>query len=120
DIVFLLTGDAQADEEAWILAHTDPALLHADLLKVGHHGSRTSSSPPFLAAVQPSLGVISVGAGNRYGHPASAVLARFASDGIPVLRTDLEGTFVISTDGHRLDVAAGGEHWSVPPRRGRR
>lgn len=120
DIVFLLTGDAQAEEEAWMLAHTDPALLRADLLKVGHHGSRTSSSPPFLAVVQPRLGVISVGAGNRYGHPASAVLARFASEGIPVLRTDLEGTFVISTDGHRLDVAAGGEHWSVPPRRGRR
>jgi beta-lactamase superfamily II metal-dependent hydrolase len=69
DVAFLLTGDAEANEEQWILANTDPDLLRADVLKLGHHGSRTSSTSPFLDAVAPRLGVVSVGAGNTYGHP---------------------------------------------------
>jgi competence protein ComEC len=70
-----------------------------DVLKVGHHGSRTSSSPAFLAAVHPSLAVISSGVRNRFGHPHPRTLAALAAAGIPVLRTDRVGAIVWETDG---------------------
>lgn len=114
EVVFLLTGDAEASEEQWLLANTDPALLRADVLKLGHHGSKTSSTAAFVAAVDPAVGVASVGNGNRYGHPSPEVLDRFAGLGVPVLRTDLEGTIVVATDGRVLEVRAGRERWRVP------
>ncbi len=115
-VAFLLTGDAERDEERWILEHTDVELLRADVLKLGHHGSKTSSSTPFVEAIDPRLGVVSVGAGNRYGHPSPETLDTFAERGVPVLRTDLEGTVVISTDGRHLEARAGRERWRVPDR----
>ncbi len=111
DVAFLLTGDAEEAEERWLLAHTDAALLRADVLKLGHHGSRTSSSAAFVAAVQPRLGLISVGADNSYGHPSPETLLTFARRGTPVLRTDREGTIVVDTDGHRVHVSSGGHRW---------
>ncbi len=97
---FLLTGDMGDEEEQRLLrAGTD---LSADVLKVGHHGSRTSTSAAFLRRVQPEVGVVSVGAGNRFGHPAPEVLHRLA--GQLVLRTDLNGDVTLSTDGHKLWV----------------
>ena len=114
-VSFLLTGDAEADEERWILDHTDPALLHADVLKLGHHGSKTSSSLPFLSAVRPRLGVVSVGAGNRYGHPSIETLAHFAEQAVPLLRTDLEGSIVVSTNGDRITVRTRADRWTLPP-----
>jgi len=116
EIVFLLTGDAERAEEEWIVANTDSALLRADVLKVGHHGSKTSSSELFLDAVRPRLGVVSVGANNSYGHPSPSTLGIFADRAIPLLRTDLEGTLVLSTDGRQLSARVGGERWVVPPR----
>ena len=116
EIVFLLTGDAERAEEEWIVANTDSALLRADVLKVGHHGSKTSSSELFLDAVRPRLGVVSVGANNSYGHPSPSTLGTFADRAIPLLRTDLEGTLVLSTDGRQLSARVGGERWVVPPR----
>ncbi len=113
-IRLLLTGDAESPEEAWLLAHW-PAALRADVLKVAHHGSRTSTSDAFLAAVHPRLALVSVGANNSYGHPDDDVLARLGAAGIPVLRTDLLGTIVVRTDGTRLEVEARGEHWTLPP-----
>ncbi len=115
-VVFLLTGDAERAEEEWILANTERELLRADVLKVGHHGSKTSSSEAFLDAVQPRLGVVSVGAANSYGHPSPSTLRAFADRSIPLLRTDSEGTVVFSTDGRDLVVRTGAERWVVPPR----
>ena len=118
DVVFLLTGDAQALEEAWILAHA--AQLHADVLKVGHHGSRTSSSAAFVDAVQPVLALVSVGADNRYGHPSSETVQGFALRGIPLLRTDRDGTVIVTTDGHTLQVQADRERFTIDPAVARR
>ena len=68
------------------------ALPPVDLLKVGHHGSRTSTTPALLDALRPSIAVISVGAGNEYGHPAPETLATLAArSGLAVYRTDLQG-----------------------------
>ncbi|HEX6926167.1 MAG TPA: DNA internalization-related competence protein ComEC/Rec2 [Longimicrobiaceae bacterium] len=87
----LLPGDASSDVERELIRRYG-AHLDADVLKAGHHGSATSTSASFLQAVDPELVVISVGRGNRYGHPAPAVLARLRSTGVDVARTDEEGT----------------------------
>jgi len=109
---FLLVGDAERGEEDWLLAH-DPMELRADVLKVGHHGSSTSSSDEFLAAVHPALAVISVGAGNKYGHPSGDVVRALARAGAEVLRTDEAGTIVVRTDGVHIEVEAKGEKWQL-------
>lgn len=110
----LLTGDAELEEEQWLLAHYPAEALRADVLKVGHHGSRTSSSPAFLDAVRPRVGIASLATGNRYGHPSVETLVSFLERGTPFFRTDLEGTVVVRTDGRRLEVQSGGERWTVP------
>jgi len=110
---FLFTGDAEGPEERWLLEHS-AASLHADVLKVGHHGSSTSSTAPFLDAVRPRIALVSVGAGNMYGHPNAAVLRALAAHGARVLRTDVLGTIVVATDGRGLWVEADGETWDVP------
>jgi competence protein ComEC len=99
---FLLTGDLERESEGLLLAAG--RIRPADVLKVGHHGSRTSTSPPFLLAVRPSLAVISSGAGNRYGHPSPEVVARLRQARARVLRTDLHGGVIITTDGERLEI----------------
>jgi competence protein ComEC len=111
----LFTGDAEAPEEAWLLAH-DPAALAADVLKVGHHGSATSTTAPFLAAVHPRLALVSVGAHNAYGHPDASVLRALHDAGAQVLRTDRAGTIVVRTDGRGLEVEARDERWAIPER----
>ncbi len=118
ETVFLLTGDAEANEEAWLLEHSPPERLRANVLKLGHHGSRTSSTAAFLDAVQPSLGIVSVGEGNRYGHPAPEILGAFAKRGIPVLRTDRDGAIIVSTDGHRISVRSRNDRWTLLPQTG--
>ena len=112
---FLLVGDAEQREEAWLLAHA-PDALRAEVLKVGHHGSATSSSHSFVAAVRPALSLISVGAGNPYGHPNAGVLRRLAAAGSQVLRTDHSGSIVVRSDGRRIDVEAGQDSWTLAPR----
>lgn len=102
DVRFLFTGDAEAAVEARLLA--DPAGVRADVLKVGHHGSRTSTTRAFLDAVSPSIAVYSAGAGNRYGHPHDEVVARIEAAGIELLGTDRVGTVVVSTDGRAITV----------------
>lgn len=109
---FLLVGDAERAEEDWLLEqHRDE--LKADVLKVGHHGSATSSSDAFLAAVNPAVAVISVGAGNKYGHPSADVLRALSQVGAEVLRTDQAGTIIVRTDGVRIKIESGGERWQV-------
>jgi competence protein ComEC len=117
---FLLVGDAEAPEERWLVdrARSDAWLaerLGADVLKVGHHGSATSSTPELLAAVRAHIALVSVGADNDYGHPSRAVLDRLAAAGADPLRTDLLGPIVVRTDGRSLTVEAGGESWEPPP-----
>lgn len=117
-VSLLLTGDAESEEEGWLL-NRDPAALRATILKVGHHGSRTSSTPEFLEAVAPRLALVSVGAVNSYGHPSPEVMARLTASGATVLRTDQLGTVIVRTDGERLRVDAGGHRWEprapLPP-----
>lgn len=113
-VAMLLVGDAEVPEEEWLLEHTPPALLRADVLKVGHHGSRTSSSQAFLDAVSPRLALVSVGRGNSYGLPSPEVLSAYQRRGIPLLRTDVVGTTVVMTDGHLLSVRTAARQWSLP------
>jgi len=100
---FLFVGDAEAAEERDLVAHRRAA-LRADVLKVGHHGSRTSSSPAFLAAVHAEVAIISCGVRNRFGHPAPTTLDALAHAGARVLRTDRDGAVTITTDGRSLEV----------------
>lgn len=90
----LFTGDLPAKSEAELIRHN--ADLRADVLEVGHHGSKYSSSPEFLRAVRPKLAAISVGANNKYGHPAYIILKRLENLGIKYLRTDEKGDIVIN------------------------
>ncbi len=90
----LLTGDIERSAERALA----PTLRAVSLLKVAHHGSRTSSHADFLAATSPLVAVVPVGRGNAYGHPVESVLARFPG---LVLRTDLDGTVELTSDGHR-------------------
>ena len=101
ELSFLFTGDMESAAEADLLdAGTN---VSATVLKVGHHGSNTSSSYRFLRAVAPTYGVISVGTDNSYGHPHEEVLSRYRDADVTLYRTDLQGDIVCtSTDGKTL------------------
>jgi len=99
---FLLTGDMEKPMERRLLAFGAP--LHADVLKVGHHGSNTSSTDPFLDAVAPEFAAISDGFANSFRHPHPQVLERLAAHHAVVLRTDVQGLITIRTDGRNLTV----------------
>jgi competence protein ComEC len=101
----LLPGDAEKAAESAILSETEPQQLQADILKVGHHGSKNSTTPSFLDAVQPRLAIISAGEENPYGHPSPALLDRLQQAGVPVLRTDQNGAIHIATDGVRFEIS---------------
>jgi len=109
---FLLTGDAEAGEETWLLANAHDRLA-ADVLKTGHHGSSTSSTPAFLDAVAPRVALVSVGTANSYGHPSPEVMQRLVDRGTTVLRTDQLGSVIIRTDGTALELEAAGTRWKV-------
>lgn len=94
---FLFTGDAQNDIEEEILSNNDD--ISADILKIGHHGSSTSTSDNFLKKVNPSIGVISVGEGNVYNHPNDDILERLKKNKVTIYRTDTNGTIILSSDG---------------------
>ena len=99
----LLTGDAEHAAEAELLrAHGSG--LRADLLKVGHHGSRTSSTPEFIAAVAPALATISCGVRNRFGHPRQETLDTLGRSGVLALRLDRRGSVVWQSDGRAMAV----------------
>ena len=99
---FLFTGDMEkAAEEDLLAAGCD---LDVDVLKVGHHGSETSSSYVFLREVMPEYAVISCGVDNSYGHPHKEAVAHLMECGARILRTDLSGTVVFRTDGEVLEL----------------
>ena len=99
---FLFTGDMEQKAEADLL--DSGADVRADVLKVGHHGSPTSSSQAFLGAVAPSIAVISVGEDNDYGHPNADVLSRLEALGAELYRTDTQGEIIVRSDGQTLTV----------------
>jgi len=99
---FLFTGDAETPSERWMVANAQN--LSANVLKVGHHGSRTSTTEEFLAAVNPSIAVIQVGANNRFGHPHGEVLERLEARNIQIFRNDLHGTVRMITDGQTIST----------------
>lgn len=101
DIRFLLTGDMEREAEADLLA--SGADVKADVLKVGHHGSYTSTSYPFLRAVAPTYGVICVGSNNDYGHPHNDPMSRLRDAEVTVLRTDRMYDIVAYTDGIHIE-----------------
>ncbi|MBV9959427.1 MAG: DNA internalization-related competence protein ComEC/Rec2, partial [Acidobacteria bacterium] len=100
--VFLLTGDIEEQAEASLTR--SPTELRADVVKVAHHGSKTSSSEAFIAAARPQLAVISVGLASPYGHPNANVVERWRASGAEVLTTGERGTISVSTDGKDLRI----------------
>lgn len=109
---FLFMGDAEAEAEADILS--GGADVEADVLKVGHHGSRSSSSQKFLKAVDPAYAVISCGEDNSYGHPHAETLNNLRAMGVDVFRSDEQGTIVAVSDGSQITWnSAPSESWKA-------
>jgi competence protein ComEC len=100
DTALLLTGDISEEVERAIVPRLTAARHR--ILKVAHHGSRTSTAAVLLEAWAPELALISCGRGNRFGHPAAEVIARLEASGARVLRTDRDGQITIETDGHEV------------------
>jgi competence protein ComEC len=98
----LLTGDMEKPMERSALAGGEP--LRADILKVGHHGSNTSSIDPFLDAVSPTFAVISDGFENTFRHPHPLVLERLTAHHVRIARTDMDGEVTFRTDGRRISM----------------
>lgn len=103
DIEFMLTGDAPSSIEEYVVGEYGSALL-SDVLKLGHHGSNTSSSNSFLDTVKPKYGVVSAGKNNRYGHPHQDVVSRVREKGIEMVSTADSGTITFQTDGKEVWV----------------
>lgn len=101
DKKFLFTGDAEEEEERTVTAD-----VKCDVLKVGHHGSSTSTSSAFLAAASPEYAVISCGMGNSYGHPHTETIDKLKKAGINIYRTDLQGDIIMTCDGEKITVNA--------------
>lgn len=119
DVAFLMTGDAELEAELSMLERGHD--VTADVLKLGHHGSRTSSSQVFLQAVQPALAVYSAGRDNSYGHPHWETLRTLEKLGITLFGTDVHGTVRVATDGRDLAVfvervpeGLGAPYWTGP------
>ena len=100
---FLFMGDAETDVEQELL--TSGRLLSADVIKVGHHGSNTSSSQAFLSKVDPDFAIVPCGKGNSYGHPHDEVLTRLDKMDVEVYRADVHGHIAIATDGKNLTIS---------------
>ncbi|MCH7681958.1 DNA internalization-related competence protein ComEC/Rec2, partial [candidate division KSB1 bacterium] len=105
DVSILLTADIAAEAERYLLDASAP--IKSDVLKIAHHGSKTSTTAPFLRKVQPSLAIISAGADNRFGHPHAEVLERLRSIQSKILRTDRDAAILLKTDGRKIQQI----HW---------
>jgi len=110
DVALLLTGDIGEDVERATVPRLVPARIR--ILKVAHHGSRTSTSHELLEAWRPQIALISCGRGNPFGHPAPDVIARLEAIGARIYRTDFDGEITVDTDGRHVDVTTfvGGGH----------
>jgi competence protein ComEC len=107
DVSFLFTGDAEEKAEAEILSRRFP--VRSSVLKVGHHGSKSSTSTRFLSAVSPQSAVISCGESNRWGHPTEEVMRSLKQRKIEIYRTDLQGTILMLSDGKEIRVEFPGQ-----------
>lgn len=96
---FLFTGDAEKEIELEVSKNTS---LKSDVLKIGHHGSLTSTSSTFLNVVNPSIAIISLGINNKYDHPHTKVTSLLNSKDISIFRTDLDGSIILSSDGTQI------------------
>ena len=101
---FLFTGDAEISTEESVLSENNN--LNCDILKVGHHGSSTSTSSNFLTSVIPSVAIISVGKNNSYGHPTSELLSLLDYFNIRTIRTDINGTIIAISDGKNISISS--------------
>ena len=99
---FLFMGDAGFEEEAAILARGIP--VKSDVIKIGHHGSSTSTGDDFFGRVRPSISVISVGRVNRYGHPSPRAINIVNSLGSKLYRTDIDGAVTMTSDGKTIRI----------------
>ena len=99
ELTFLAVGDLEKTGESVLTTFIKFGSI--DIVKVGHHGAKTSSSMQFLQAITPRLAVISVGSNNSYGHPSQDTLKRLGQVGARVLRTDVDGTIEIESDGRQ-------------------
>jgi competence protein ComEC len=97
DVSIVLPGDIGAEGERAVVRRFASAPIV--ILKVPHHGSLTSSTPAFLASLGPRAAIVSAGRGNRFGHPAPLVVARYRAAGVPLFRTDRDGAVFVDTDG---------------------
>jgi competence protein ComEC len=98
----LLTGDIEQAAERSLLVSQQA--LHTDVIKVPHHGSKTSSTEDFVVATKPQFAIISVGRNSRFGHPHKEVVERWQANGATVMTTGNNGTITITTDGHDLGI----------------
>ena len=101
---FLFTGDAEVEVENQILEKYDRMFLQADVYKVCHHGSDTSSSEDFLKAINPKYAIIQVGNDNSFGHPSRRILKRLERIGAKIYRNDIDGTVKVISDGKKVEV----------------
>lgn len=108
DTSVMLTGDAEVESEGDILKKWNKETLKCDILKVGHHGSTTSTTQAFLDAVDPDIAVISCGDGNKYGHPHTETINKLNGKRITTWRTDKDGTIIYKTDGEKFVLVDNG------------
>ena len=101
DKSFLFTGDAEKPNEEEMIEKYG-ARLKSHVLKVGHHGSNTSTTEEFIKIIEPDYAVVSAGKDNRYGHPSPLIIERLQKYGIKIYRTDLQGTIIVHSDGQQI------------------
>lgn len=105
DFRMMFTGDAEASEEKSILSAFGQAQLHSQVLKSGHHGSKTSSSKEWLSALQPEAVLISCGRNNDYGHPHKETMKKYKGMNLKIYETDKNGTITVTSDGHSYEIS---------------
>ena len=114
----LLTADIEARSEAELVAN-QPGALPSDVMLVPHHGSKTSSTPAFIAAVHPKLAIATPGYRNRFGHPRPEIVARYQQQGARVMRSDYDGAVEVRFDGGEPKIRAWreteGPYWRNRP-----
>ena len=104
NVDFLFTGDAEQEAEASMLVSAVAPVPDVEILKVGHHGSRTASSHDFLTATSPEIAIYMAGEGNSYGHPHEETIAALTDIGAEIYGTDMCGTIIVSTDGKSYSI----------------